>query len=135
MCKRKRRRREGLRKRKRRKRKGEESLRDSGLDVCAVSSRRWLEKRRRAGAADVRPQFPLTWLHGRPDLTKKAVPAERLVEMGEEKEGLERELDGRRYFRREWMDRRVFHPCARLFQNFGARANNSTSCFFWCRRY
>jgi hypothetical protein len=85
MCKRKRRRREGLRKRKRRKRKGEESLRDSGLDVCAVSSRRWLEKRRRAGAADVRPQFPLTWLHGRPDLTKKAVPAERLVEMGEEK--------------------------------------------------
>jgi hypothetical protein len=69
--KRKGRRREGLRKRKRRKekekkREGEESL------------RRWLKKRR-AGAAPVRPQFLLMWLHGRLDLAKKALPAERLT--------------------------------------------------------
>jgi hypothetical protein len=60
--KRMRRRREHLRKRKRRKREGEESLPDLGLDVCATSSLRWLEKRRRAGGAAVRPQFPLTRL-------------------------------------------------------------------------
>jgi hypothetical protein len=80
MCKRKRRRKEGMHKRKRRKREGEESLRDSGVDVCTASSRRWLEKRRRASAAVVRTQFPLTRLHGRPDLTKKVVPTERLAE-------------------------------------------------------
>jgi hypothetical protein len=69
-----------MHKRKRRKREGEESLRDSGVDVCAASSRRWMEKRRRASAAVVRTQFPLTRLHGRPDLTKKVVPTERLAE-------------------------------------------------------
>jgi hypothetical protein len=51
---------------KEKKREGEESL------------RRWLKKRR-AGAAPVRPQFLLMWLHGRLDLAKKALPAERLT--------------------------------------------------------
>jgi hypothetical protein len=42
--------------------------------------------------------------------------------------------DGRRYFRREWVGRIVLYPRAQLFQNFGARVNNSTSCLFWCRQ-
>jgi hypothetical protein len=54
--KRKRRRREGPHKRKRRKREQKQNLRESGLDMCAASSRRWLEKRRRAGATVVHPR-------------------------------------------------------------------------------
>jgi hypothetical protein len=133
--KRKRRRRESRHKRKRRKREGELSLRDFGLDVCAASSRRWLEKRRRAGIAAVRPQFPLTRLHGRPGLVKKSVPTESSRCWMDRRDGSERRewvnmRDGRRYFRREWADRRVFDLHAQLFQNFRARMNNSTSCLF-----
>jgi hypothetical protein len=118
-----------------REREGEEILWDFALDVCVASSRRWLEKRRRAGIAAVRPQFSLMRLRGRPDLDKKAVPTEGSRCWMDKIDGRERRewvdmRDGRRYFGREWVDRRVFHPCAQLFQNFRAHMNNSTSCLF-----
>jgi hypothetical protein len=118
-----------------REREGEEILRDFALDVCAASSRRWLEKRRRAGIAVVRPQFSLMRLRGRPDLAKKAVPTEGsrcwmdMIDGRERREWVDMR-DGRRYFGREWVDTRVFHPCAQLLQNFRACMNNSTSCLF-----